>query len=137
MAIAEGLQSNNTLMYLDLEGNVIELEGVIAIGHLLESNDTLTSFKFCSSYLLISPATSEEASKAIAKGLQSNRSLTALDLSSIYLGDGGAITIMQSLESNNTLTWIKLYNNSIGDYGSAAIKYVLQSNNTLTYLDFV
>ena len=73
--------------------------------------------------------------KAIAKALQSNCTLEALDLRGNNIGQNGATAIAAMLQTNATLTTVHLGSNRIGDIGAKAIVTALQTNCTLEKLD--
>ncbi|KAL0205983.1 hypothetical protein P9112_001290 [Eukaryota sp. TZLM1-RC] len=71
---------------------------------------------------------------ALARALESNSSLTTLDLHNNQITDEGAGALARALESNCTLTTLHLENNKIADEGASALARALESNCTLTTL---
>ena len=51
------------------------------------------------------------------------------------IGDEGATAIAKALETNTTLSELDLYHNNIGDEGATAIAKALETNTTLSKLD--
>ena len=72
---------------------------------------------------------------ALGEVLQSNRTLTHLNLHANMISHIGAEALAKGLQSNNVLKYLDLSNNWIGDQGAVALAHVLESNRTLTYLD--
>ena len=71
---------------------------------------------------------------SIREGLEKNTTLTTLDLSNNRIGNEGAVSIGQGLEKNTTLTTLHLSNNRIGNEGAVSIGQGLEKNTTLTTL---
>ena len=70
----------------------------------------------------------DESAEALASMLQSNNTLTSLDLSRNKIGAEGAKALASMLQSNNTLTTLDLYFNKIGAEGAEALASKLQRN---------
>merc|ERR1712129_202798 len=64
-------------------------------------------------------------------GLESNCTLTSLDLWFNRIGDQGAERLAAALESNSTLTSLQLEANDIGDQGAARLAAALERNCTI------
>uniref|UniRef100_A0A6U6NZ99 Uncharacterized protein n=1 Tax=Zooxanthella nutricula TaxID=1333877 RepID=A0A6U6NZ99_9DINO len=79
-------------------------------------------------------AAGEAGATALARALETNRTLSRLDLRGSHSGDAGAITLARALEENRTLTELDLTGNDIGDAGALAIARALEANSTLTRL---
>ena len=73
--------------------------------------------------------------KALGEVLQSNSTLTHLNLHCNMISHIGAEALARGLQSNNVLEYLDLSINFIGDRGAIALARVLESNRTLTYLD--
>ena len=71
---------------------------------------------------------------SIGQGLEKNTTLTTLDLSNNRIGNEGAVSIGQGLEKNTTLTTLYLWSNKIGNEGAVSIGQGLGKNTTLTTL---
>ncbi|KAL0205150.1 hypothetical protein P9112_000457 [Eukaryota sp. TZLM1-RC] len=78
--------------------------------------------------------TSEGAS-ALGRALERNSTLTTLDLRSKNITDEGASALARALETNSTLTTLDLRSNNITDEGASALARALETNSTLTTLD--
>ena len=71
---------------------------------------------------------------AFAKTLQSNHTLTHLDLKSNDIGDSGAKEMAQALRyHNHTLVYLDFTKNPIGALGKENLKLVHRSNCVLKY----
>ena len=71
----------------------------------------------------------------LAEVLKSNTTLTVLNLSYSGIGGAGAAGLAEALKSNTTLTVLNLSYNGIGDAGTAGLAEALKSNTTLTVLN--
>ncbi|KAL0205995.1 hypothetical protein P9112_001302 [Eukaryota sp. TZLM1-RC] len=71
---------------------------------------------------------------ALARALESNSTLTTLDLECNNFTAEGAIALAHALESNSTLTRLDLWDNNITNKGASALARALESNCTLTTL---
>ena len=76
----------------------------------------------------------DEGAGAISKTLETNATLTTLNLSWNKIGDEGAGAISKTLKANITLTTLNLSFNSIGNAGVEVISEALKTNSTLTEL---
>ena len=72
---------------------------------------------------------------AIGTALQTNTTLTSIDLSSNQLGEVAGAAIGTALQTNTTLTSINLGGNKLGEVAGAAIGTALQTNTSLTSID--
>eukprot|EP00435_Cladocopium_sp_Y103_P068765 s159_g32.t1 len=107
-ALGDGLKSNGSLQWLELENNSIGAAGAEAPGL--------------------------GACCALADGLKSNGSLVWLDLNGNSIGDAGAEALADGLKSNGSLQTLWLQFNSIGDAGVQALADGLKSNGSLKEL---
>lgn len=71
----------------------------------------------------------------LAQGLESNKSLEFLDLSSCMLGVSGTLAIANALHKNTTLKSLNLYRNKVDVDGARALRELLKVNSTLEFLD--
>ena len=71
----------------------------------------------------------------IGRLLESNSTLTAVDLYRNKLGDAGGVQLARALRSNQTLTRLDLGHNSIGVEGGVALGAALAHNRALRALD--
>eukprot|EP00937_MAST-01D_sp_MAST-1D-sp2_P002166 g2166.t1 len=71
----------------------------------------------------------------LAVALESNDSLTCLDVSANALGDGGALALAAALRKNAGLTSLGLASNGIGIRGCIALAEALAGSGTLLHCD--
>ncbi|KAL0206005.1 hypothetical protein P9112_001312 [Eukaryota sp. TZLM1-RC] len=76
----------------------------------------------------------DEGASALARALESNSTLTELNLRRNNITDEGASALARALESNSSLTTLDLQFNNITDEGASALARALESNSTLTRL---
>ncbi|CAM9608926.1 unnamed protein product [Ectocarpus sp. 12 AP-2014] len=72
---------------------------------------------------------------SVALALDSNNSLTYLDLSWNKIGEINAAPIGLALENNHALRWLSLGGNRLGDQGAFSLGEALGVNCSLTHLD--
>lgn len=121
-ALAKGLQSNNVLKHLDLSCNWIGDRGAVALAHVLESNHTLT---------YLDAGNYAETMEGIPDFFRPSSDFD--DVRSEYIGESGALAIAHALQSNCSLTYLDLQGNNVNDSAAAALGRALQSNYTLTH----
>ena len=107
-------------------------QGITAVGAAklcasLQTNMSLTILD-CS---WNGPAFGLEGGKAIARALQSNRSLITLRADGNAFGDEGAQALAEALVSNGHLSELHLSHNDIGEMGGQALCEMLQDNRCL------
>ena len=73
--------------------------------------------------------------ESLATALQTNTTLTNLDLSWNNLGPAGAEFLATALKTNTTLTNLNLSRNKLGPAGAESLAKALKTNTTLTDLD--
>ena len=78
---------------------------------------------------------SEEASRALARELLQNSTITYLNLRRNALGDRGCQALAEALYQNTTLREVNLEACGIGDAGLKALSMSLHTNKSLTKLD--
>ena len=128
-AICKALQSNQVMTHLDLSFNTIDDSGEEALAVALQSPATqLSHLKFS-----ICDITSFGVER-LARALQSNRSLTYLNLDTSSISCS-ATALAEALELNRTLTHLILRGSDIGELGAEVICKALQSNRVMTYLN--
>lgn len=123
-AIANVMDTNNTITKLDLTNNSIESGGA-DIGRSLQINRTLAYLNLSENKLGM------EAGKEIAEMLTYNGSLKILLLSGNDFGDTEAVHFANGLRQNSSLQVLDLHSNNIGDLGSIALGGGLSGNDTL------
>lgn len=127
-ALATGLATNQTLVYLDLEGNRIGSQGIQVIVRALLKNNKI-------SYLgLRGNDLNDDDVKTLAEVLATNVSLTHLDLSANNITCNGAKILANALTQKCSLIKLNLEGNKIGDIGAEALAQGLNNNHTLLEL---
>ncbi|XP_015766765.1 PREDICTED: nucleotide-binding oligomerization domain-containing protein 2-like [Acropora digitifera] len=128
--ICEALQSNHVMTDLILSCNTIDDSGVEALAKALQSPATQLS----GLHLLECEITSLGV-KALAGALQTNRSLTHLNLAGSLRSCSARTALVTALQSNRTLTHLNLNGNRVSDTEAILLAETLRDqNNTLTYL---
>ena len=108
------------MSYLDLRGCRITSLGNEGLAGAPQINSSLTDLSLACSGILCSAT-------ALAKALQSNRSLTHLNLSWNMISDTEAIQLAQTLlDKSNTLNYLDLRFNRIGAEGKAKLELINQ-----------
>ncbi len=128
--ISKALNSNRSLMSLDISDNFIEEEDALAFVRVEKKRNKMTSLGLgkCG----IGPRGASEISLALSSHLPS---LTKLNLSGNHLiGDEGAASLATALLANKTLQCLQLCNASISYLGAEAIGSALQRNSSLKTL---
>lgn len=130
-AIAEALKINRTLQHLDLGWHEIKLPGIQALAHVLGTNQSsLTSLSLSASYI-----GGKEGVKTLATALETNTSLTKLDLRSTKVESSGAQALAKALRVNQTLRSLRLEASDIDSVGAIALANSLKINQTLNSLN--
>ena len=73
--------------------------------------------------------------ESLATALKTNTTLTNLDLSDNNLGPAGAESLATALKTNTTLTNLKLSDNNLGPAGAESLAIALKTNTALTNLN--
>jgi Ran GTPase-activating protein (RanGAP) involved in mRNA processing and transport len=132
--LAEALQENKSLTFLNLWSNHIGDEGVKALAEALQENKSLTSLNLGGDAYGINDI-GVEGAKALAQALQENKSLTSLNLALNNIGAAGAKALAEALKVNKSLTSLELGVNKIGAKGAKAIAQALLKNSSLKTLN--
>ncbi|XP_044166490.1 protein NLRC3-like [Acropora millepora] len=129
-ALAGALQLPATqLSYLDLYGCKITSLGVEVLAGALRTNRSLI-------YLTLEETGISSSATALAEALQSNRTLTELNLCVNHIGNTEAIQLAQTLlDKNNTLAYLNLTDNRIGAKGKAELALVNQERCVIDFED--
>ncbi|XP_067023921.1 protein NLRC3-like [Acropora muricata] len=129
-ALAGALQLPATqLSYLDLYGCKITSLGVEVLAGALRTNRSLI-------YLTLEETGISSSATALAEALQSNRTLTELNLCVNHIGNTEAIQLAQTLlDKNNTLAYLNLTDNRIGAKGKAELASVNQERCVIDFED--
>jgi Ran GTPase-activating protein (RanGAP) involved in mRNA processing and transport len=128
-SISHALINNSVLTFLDLSNNKLEIESASAMGNMLDQNQTLTSLDLGANFLICSAGV-----KAIAGGLENNKTLHILNLNFSRICNEGARSIASALQKNSSLTTLDLGYNNIGYEGAQALVYAMERNHSLNSL---
>ncbi|KAI8911457.1 hypothetical protein EDD86DRAFT_188553 [Gorgonomyces haynaldii] len=126
-ALAQVLQSNKTLIKLDLTGNYIERGGT-HVCQAMTLNTTLTHLNLSFNKL-------GKSAQAIGNLLSENVALKTLILKGNDIGDMEATSIAEGLKQNVCLNVLDLSHNLIGDIGGIALGQAIAVNETLVEFD--
>ena len=128
-AICKALQSNHVMTHLILRSNTIDDSGVEALARALQSPATQLSCLGLAGCNITSLGV-----ETLAGALQTNRSLTHLDLASSFRSCS-AKALVRALQSNRSLTHLNLSGNCISDTEAILLAETLRDqNSTLAYL---
>ena len=123
--LADALQSNTSLTYLNLSYNQISDEGVRVLASALRTHPSLKRLDLQGNQI------SDEGVKALANGLRTNMKLEYLSLESNQIGDDGVKALARSLQANTILQSLILHSNQIGNEGVKALANALESNTSV------
>ena len=126
--LANALQNNQSLTFLNLGWNQVGDAGASALANALQNNHSLTNL-----YLSHNQVGAAGAS-ALANAIQNNHSLTNLDLDRNQVGAAGASALATALQNNHSLTNLYLSHNQVGAAGASALANAIQNNHSLTSL---
>lgn len=130
-AIAEALMSNQTITVLDLQSNRLSQNDVKTFASMLRINNTLKSLTF--QEITDDNFGRWSGVKLLAEAIETNQSLTCLDLQNNNIRTMGAVALSKMLESNRILASLILSGNSSSDIIRSCAK-ALGENKTLTSL---
>lgn len=151
LVISEYLKANCTLTHFCLKGDLDEV-GLAPIKMVLQPDHKLEHLSVVGHmyYGFIGIMTSDRLQRhrayydlqmmqlsgviALAEFLQSNRTLTHLNLEWGFIPDPGAFVLGCVLQFNHTLTHLNLQSSCIRDGGAVALAEALSSNCSLTHL---
>lgn len=134
----DALAQNTCLTEIDLSYNHLYDEGIIELAYSLRKNRSLTSIKLvdnCRRDENDHMIGWDEGAVHLFNVLETNSTVTNLDLSLNSLGIKSAEALAKALRINKTLTTIKFSNNSILDAGAKIVADALKVNQTLTELN--
>lgn len=136
-SIAEGLEKNTSLTFIDLSGNTMHSEliyviddvdtlvidsAVQEIAHALEVNSTLREIRLNRNFIR------DKQMERLAKSLQQNTSLTKVQLNGNEIGDQGAENLAKVLDSKSSSFTVHLEDNPIEKPGLDALKEASMKN---------
>ena len=128
VALADGLKSCNNLQILNLYSNNIGVEGAVALADGLKSCNNLHKL------YLSDNSIGDEGLEVLADGLKSYNNLEELDLSGNYIGAVGSVALADGLKSCINLQVLHLSDNYISAEGAVALADGLKSCNNLQSL---
>ena len=129
MSLCEALKVNTTLSSLDVSGTGISDAGVLSLVEVLKTNaSSLTSL------LLSDIKISHQSIKSIAEVLRVNSTLKNLKFEGNKVGVGGTKLIAESLKANTTLKLLSLSRNNIKAKCGRLFSDSLKVNGTLESL---
>lgn len=115
--IVEALKSNSVLTTLCLGGNPIGIAGVHAIAGLVTTNETLMDLD------LAYTAIEDEGVRVLAEAFKVNKTLRVLNFKDCRFGYNGVLALLDALKTNNKIC--KLY---LGRISSDKLESLLRSN---------
>lgn len=122
-SLAKILETNETLIELDLEGNKIGDEGALEIANVLKTNKTLKGLG------LVYTGIGDTGVAAIAEALKQNETLKALILHGNKITDAGIQEIAKALQTNKTLDLLFVPENT-SDVGKQALCEAIKVRET-------
>ena len=129
--LANALQNNHSLTFLDLQSNKVGDAGATALANALKNNHSLTHLSLDSNQV------GDAGASALANALQTNHSLIFLNLNSNQVNDTGVSALANALQNNHSLTHLSLDSNQVGAAGASALATAIQNNHSLTSLNLL
>ena len=142
-AIAEMLKYNTSLTIINLCGNLITDDGAYCIGEMLKVNkhvvDINLEFKEKKRPYRDKdkpyPKITAPGAAMIAFGIQSNFTLTSLNLKDNKIWDIGAVALASSIKKRCILKYLNVALNDIGEKGGLALARAVEENECLEHLN--
>ena len=131
-SIAEALQTNTSLLYLQLSDCGIDMEGWRAVASILPENKTLLHLDLSQCNTL-----DDDGCFIIGSCMEGNTALKTLQLhndESSQVTSRGISSLARMLETNETLETLEISFNARDDHGYKAIAEALVRNKTLKKL---
>jgi hypothetical protein len=128
-SIAESITVNNSLTFLSLRGNDLELPTLQKLAEALKLNFTLRKLDLSHCNIR------SKGAQILAQAFLTNCSLIYLNLSLNDIGNQGAQALAQSLHSNSTLCALDISASNIGNLAGRYFALLIENNNTLLSLD--
>ena len=130
--LCKGLAENRSLLHLNIARNNSGGRGISAVGTLISNqNCTIQVLNIFGNLIGI------EGARFIGKALESNKSVTDLDLGLNRIRHKGTTAISNSLKSNTTLKIIRVKKNFITDRAAMDLAEVIAANKSITKLCIV
>eukprot|EP00941_MAST-03F_sp_MAST-3F-sp1_P002862 g2862.t1 len=128
-ALANCLKMNHSVKTLSLSANSIEDKGCQDIAHSIRLNTVLTALHLAENKI------QAQGGEAIAEALSLNTATAETSSLFVGLSEDAADDLSASLQSNNSLTILDLAGNNIENVGARAIGEMLRSNEHVTTID--
>lgn len=125
--VAQGLERNTSLRYLDLQDTEIGPSGCRALAQALTTNRALQR-------LVLSRNRIGDGCNCLGEALKINSSLLHLDLDRNRIMDGHVTLLAGALRTNEALLTLNMDDNDLGDPGIHALAGALCENSTLQCL---
>ncbi|KAH3732716.1 Protein NLRC3 [Pelomyxa schiedti] len=125
-AIMAALETQNTLIYLDISGTGISATGAMQVGRSLAKNVTLLNLALCGN-----PDIGEIGVAEIGNLMASNQSIWELVMSDVGSSAQASQQLFSVLQSNKTLIAIDFARNEIGTEAATALSKIIASNEVL------
>ena len=126
--ICVGLLSNNTLLFLNVGDNQIDISGGYALSKVIRINRGLKGINISKSCIKGKPL------REICRSLIVNNEIISINLSSCQIDDEDTKEIGHLLNANNHIQQVYLSQNNISQKGLDYLKYGLPKNKSLIHL---
>uniref|UniRef100_A0A7S3PM47 non-specific serine/threonine protein kinase n=1 Tax=Aplanochytrium stocchinoi TaxID=215587 RepID=A0A7S3PM47_9STRA len=123
--LSRALKGSQSLLRLNLAGNIIGTEGALYLAEALMVNNALTSLDLARNGI------GDDGAAHIAEALQVNSVLIDLVINDNEIHDRGAESVAEALEVNQTLFYLGIFNKSIGRAGHRRLIEALLTNTSL------
>lgn len=126
--MSDSLKLNRSLLCLELRGNPIKCDGLIAIADFLAGPNSIRvlGIERC--------AIGARGTKRFAEVLATNEPLRKLNMSLNDIGDEGANHLSKALKLNTHLRYLYLHRCNLGSEGVAYVSSMLQVNASIRHL---
>ena len=126
--ICIGILSNDTLLFLNIGDNQIDISGGYAISKVIRINRTLKGLNISKSCIRDRPL------REICRSLIVNNKIVSLNLNNCQINDEDIKEIGHLLSANKNIQQLLLSHNSISQKGLDILKYGLSKNKSLIHL---
>lgn len=126
---ADAFRNNKTLLWLNLNSNLLMEDGIKVFADALRCNDTLQILELDNNLM------GSKGAKALADGIKHNSSLTYLSLNSNDIRDEGAEALAEAIANHSSLKHLRVNRNNIGSRGARAFAQALLTNKSLETLN--
>lgn len=125
--LADAIQVNSSLKYVDFSGNRIGIKSADALGDMIKANTSIENINFNRTHISI-------VSKLVA-GIDANTTLAKLTFCQCYIDCDEAVAMINAIQKNTTLRELDLSDNDLGDVSAIAMADALIVNSTLIKVD--